>query len=255
MNAININEQIAYYRKQRGLTQEDVARALGVTNQAVSKWESAQCCPDIALLPELADLFEVSVDKLLGRKPTASLGELCHMLKAHFSSLPEHSTFGQAYRIAALLHEAAATDGYKNKVPWQSRDYSTDDVADWGLSVCSEPEGCTVRKHNSICFTLSEKSTAPNNIQLHRLSQKLSRLSEPDTLKVLFALYSLTQQDFDLYVTAAGIAEAARLPVNLTENLLNSLPLTLKEENGELKYRLDGANSYLPSLLMLLCDD
>ena len=35
MNAININEQIAYYRKQRGLTQEDVARALGVTNQAV----------------------------------------------------------------------------------------------------------------------------------------------------------------------------------------------------------------------------
>ena len=255
MNAININEQIAYYRKQRGLTQEDVARALGVTNQAVSKWESAQCCPDIELLPELADLFEVSVDKLLGRKPSASLGELCHMLKAHFSSLPEHSTFGQAYRIAALLHEAAATDGYKQQVPWQSRDYSTDDVADWGLSVCSEPEGCTVRKQNSICFTLSEKSTAPNNIQLHRLSQKLSRLSEPDTLKVLFALYSLTQQDFDLYVTAAEIAEAARLPVNLTENLLNSLPLTLKEENGELMYRLDGANSYLPSLLMLLCED
>ena len=255
MNAININEQIAYYRKQRGLTQEDVARALGVTNKAVSKWESAQCCPDITLLPELADLFEVSVDKLLGRKPSASLGELCHMLKAHFSSLPEHSTFGQVYRIAALLHEAAATDGYKQQVPWQSRDYSTDDVADWGLSVCSEPEGCTVRKQNSICFTLSEKSTAPNNIQLHRLSQKLSRLSEPDTLKVLFALYSLTQQDFDLYVTAAEIAEAARLPVNQTENLLNSLPLTLKEENGELMYRLDGANSYLPSLLMLLCDD
>ncbi len=255
MNAININEQIAYYRKQRGLTQEDVARALGVTNQAVSKWESAQCCPDIALLPELADLFEVSVDKLLGRKPSASLGELCHMLKAHFSSLPEHSTFGQVYRIAALLHEAAATDGYKQQVPWQSRDYSTDDVADWGLSVCSEPEGCTVRKQNSICFTLSEKSTAPNNIQLHRLSQKLSRLSEPDTLKVLFALYSLTLHDFDLYVGAGEIAEAARLPVNLTENLLNSLPLTLKEENGELMYRLDGANSYLPSLLMLLCDD
>lgn len=255
MNAININEQIAYYRKQRGLTQEDVARALGVTNQAVSKWESAQCCPDITLLPELACLFDVSVDELLGRKPSASLGEFCHMLKAHFSSLPEHSTFGQVYRIAALLHEAAATDGYKQQVPWQSRDYSTDDVAEWGLSVCSEPEGCTVRKQNSICFTLSEKSTAPNNIQLHRLSQKLSRLSEPDTLKVLFALYSLTQQDFDLYVTAAEIAEAARLPVNLTENLLNSLPLTLKEENGELMYRLDGANSYLPSILMLLCED
>lgn len=255
MNEININEQIAYYRKQRGLTQEDVARALGVTNQAVSKWESAQCCPDIALLPELADLFEVSVDKLLGRKPSASLGELCHMLKAHFSSLPEHSTFGQVYRIAALLHEAAATDGYKQQVPWQSRDYSTDDVADWGLSVCSEPEGCTVRKQNSICFTLSEKSTAPDNIQLHKLSQKLSRYSELDALKVLFALYSLTLYDFDLYVSAGEIAEAARLPVKLTEGILSSLPLTLKEEDGVLMYRLDGANSYLPSILMLLCDD
>ena len=88
MNAININEQIAYYRKQRGLTQEDVARALGVTNQAVSKWESAQCCPDIALLPELACLFDVSVDELLGRKPKFGLGELCLSLKAYFAALP-----------------------------------------------------------------------------------------------------------------------------------------------------------------------
>ena len=165
------------------------------------------------------------------------------------------------------MHEAVATDGYKNKVPWQSRDYSTDDVADWGLSVCSEPEGCTVRKQNSICFTFiganmradaphtKDKPTAPDNIQLHKLSQKLSRYSELDTLKVLFALYSLTLHDFDLYVGAGEIAETARLPVSLTESILSSLPLTLKEEDGALMYRLDGANSYLPSLLMLLCED
>ena len=58
-------EQIAFLRKKRGFTQEDLAKALGVTNQAVSKWESGQCYPDIQLLPEIAGLFDVSVDELL----------------------------------------------------------------------------------------------------------------------------------------------------------------------------------------------
>ena len=68
MAMIKINEQIAFLRKQRGLTQEELAGALGVTNQAVSKWESAQCCPDIQLLPDIADYFGVSIDELIGHK-------------------------------------------------------------------------------------------------------------------------------------------------------------------------------------------
>lgn len=64
MTTIKINEQIAFLRKQKGLTQEELANVLGVTNQAVSKWESAQCCPDIQLLPDIAKLFGVSIDVL-----------------------------------------------------------------------------------------------------------------------------------------------------------------------------------------------
>lgn len=66
MTAIKINEQIAFLRKQKGLTQKELAVALGVTDQAVSKWESAQCCPDIQLLPDIADYFGVSIDELMG---------------------------------------------------------------------------------------------------------------------------------------------------------------------------------------------
>ena len=66
MTTIKINEQIAFLRKQKGLTQEELANALGVTNQAVSKWESAQCCPDIQLLQDIADYFGVSIDELMG---------------------------------------------------------------------------------------------------------------------------------------------------------------------------------------------
>jgi len=55
-------------RKRLGLTQDALAEQLGVTAQAVSKWENDQSCPDIATLPKLADLFGVSVDTLLGRQ-------------------------------------------------------------------------------------------------------------------------------------------------------------------------------------------
>jgi tellurite methyltransferase len=60
--AKNINR----YRKEKGLTQDGLAKKLGLTYQAVSKWENAQAMPDIAMLPELSKVLEVSIDKLLG---------------------------------------------------------------------------------------------------------------------------------------------------------------------------------------------
>ncbi len=57
---------IAQYRKSSGLTQEELGNALGVTYQAVSKWENEQAMPDITILPHLASILSVSIDKLLG---------------------------------------------------------------------------------------------------------------------------------------------------------------------------------------------
>lgn len=68
MESLKLYDTISFYRKRQGLTQEELAKKLGVTNQSVSKWESAQCCPDIGLLPLLADIFEISIDELFGRK-------------------------------------------------------------------------------------------------------------------------------------------------------------------------------------------
>ena len=67
MQQIYFGARIASYRKEKELTQEALAQRLGVTNQAVSKWESDQCCPDIMLLPELADVFGITIDELFGR--------------------------------------------------------------------------------------------------------------------------------------------------------------------------------------------
>ena len=59
-------ENIRTYRKERGFTQEQLAEALGVTTGAVYKWEAEKSLPEIGMLVELADFFDVSVDVLLG---------------------------------------------------------------------------------------------------------------------------------------------------------------------------------------------
>ena len=66
--AQSLGKNIADNRRRLGLTQEQLAQQLGVTAQAVSKWENDQSCPDIAALPRLAEIFSISTDELLGRE-------------------------------------------------------------------------------------------------------------------------------------------------------------------------------------------
>ncbi|MBQ7344050.1 MAG: helix-turn-helix transcriptional regulator [Clostridia bacterium] len=60
--------RIAEKRKEKGLRQDDVAERLGVSSQAVSKWENDLSCPDISALPDLAELLGTTVDELLTGK-------------------------------------------------------------------------------------------------------------------------------------------------------------------------------------------
>ena len=65
---MTIGKRIALLRKEKGLTQEELATHMGVSPQAVSKWENDQTCPDISALPKLARLLGVTVDELLEGK-------------------------------------------------------------------------------------------------------------------------------------------------------------------------------------------
>ncbi len=62
---MNIGKNISALRKERGITQEELAKALGVSAQAVSKWENNSSCPDVSLLTDIADYFGITVDALL----------------------------------------------------------------------------------------------------------------------------------------------------------------------------------------------
>lgn len=60
-----IGNRISKHRREKGMTQEELAEKLGVSSQAVSKWENDQSCPDISLLPTLCRIFGISTDELL----------------------------------------------------------------------------------------------------------------------------------------------------------------------------------------------
>lgn len=75
MENINIvlANNIQNLRKKAEMTQDELAARLGVTFQAVSKWENERSAPDISLLPEIADIFGCSIDELFSRKPNYNI--------------------------------------------------------------------------------------------------------------------------------------------------------------------------------------
>lgn len=65
---MNLGKNISELRKKNNLTQEELANMLGVSPQAVSKWENDAACPDIALLPKIAEIFSVTIDELMNEQ-------------------------------------------------------------------------------------------------------------------------------------------------------------------------------------------
>lgn len=98
MNQINIAENIGRLRREKKVTQEQLADFIGVTKASVSKWENGQSMPDIIILPRLAAFFDVTVDDLLGYVPQLSkeqIQSLYQKFAAEFASGPFEEVFSQ----------------------------------------------------------------------------------------------------------------------------------------------------------------
>ena len=91
MKELNIGKTIVTKRREKGLTQEDLASYMGVSKASVSKWETGQSYPDITLLPHLSAYFNISIDELMGYSPQltpAAIKALYHRLADDFASKP-----------------------------------------------------------------------------------------------------------------------------------------------------------------------
>ena len=105
-------------RKQRNLTQEQLAEAFGVSCQAISKWETVTSYPDISLLPIIADYFGVSVDYLLGHdtsKQEEAIDQVCNHADILFET---HNYAGAIPLLREMLVKHPGNEKLMYKLAW-----------------------------------------------------------------------------------------------------------------------------------------
>ena len=76
MKEINIAKMLVRKRREKGITQEELAAYIGVSKASVSKWETGQSYPDITFLPQLAAYFNISIDELMSYAPQLTKEEI-----------------------------------------------------------------------------------------------------------------------------------------------------------------------------------
>lgn len=101
-----LGKRIAYYRKLRGITQEELGEKCGVSSQAVSKWENDISAPDITLLGTISEIFGISADELLG-------------LKREVATAINPATINEDRLIIRILIDSKDGDKVKINVPYK----------------------------------------------------------------------------------------------------------------------------------------
>ena len=104
-----VGDVIRKYRKQVGITQEEMARRLGVTTPAVNKWENNNTQPDIALLAPIARLLGITTDTLLSFRDSLSSEEIAAFVKKLDQDL-ETREYAEDFKIALHVYEPELAD-------------------------------------------------------------------------------------------------------------------------------------------------
>jgi transcriptional regulator with XRE-family HTH domain len=102
MYECKIAEKLAELRNAKGVTQDDVAQAIGISNKTVSKWENGTSMPDLPMLVMLAEYYEVTTDALLGLSEPKKMNYR-ETIRSQFDGLDCKTAFLKAFEITDLV--------------------------------------------------------------------------------------------------------------------------------------------------------
>lgn len=165
-----LSENLKRYRILKSLTQEDIAEYLNITPQSVSKWERGECYPDITFLPALANIFETSIDVLVGMDTIRAedTQQNIHKTATEFQRSGDYQSAEQVYRNALLIYpnKPGMILGLAGVLALQGKSEEAVDLMERGLPLSvNEKQKSTTRA--TLCFLYLKCGKLKKPIYLH----------------------------------------------------------------------------------------
>ncbi len=212
-----IHDRISMHRKAMGLTQEQLGAKLGISGQAVSKWEKGESMPDILLLPELCDIFGITIDDLLRDHPT---------------EVKEETRYEKTVQDFC----ACAKEWGRNTTVVDMISHMVDSIygaSFQGKVICApDDEGFCIHHRDGMSFAVSKNSFEEKLLSMdpHHTADYLEVFKEPVTLSVLRCMSfhrAATEEEIHKALNQSEGEDFA--PEALDEELLRAL----KASDGE----------------------
>ena len=173
-----LQENLKKYRVLKNLTQEDVAEYLRITPQSVSKWERGESYPDITLLPALANIFETSIDLLVGMDAIRAKETRynIHKKAVEYQRIGDYDSAEKTYRDALLIYpnKPGMILGLASTLALKGNTAEAIELMERGLSISiNEKQKSTIRA--ALCFLYQK---AGHEDQAIRLASELPHTRE-----------------------------------------------------------------------------
>lgn len=194
---LHLPENLKKYRIIKNLTQEDVAEYLHITPQSVSKWERGESYPDITLLPALANIFETSIDLLIGMDTIRAEETRYHIHKkaVEYQRRGDYDSAEKTYRDALLIYpnKPGMILGLASTLALMG---NTEEAIEWmekGLSISiNEKQKSTMRA--TLCFLYLKAGYVD---KANRLASELPHIRESREVIQPLIQQSLTESEID----------------------------------------------------------
>jgi len=216
VKGIHIDRAIQEGRKRKGITQDELARYIGVSKASVSKWETGQSYPDITLLPQLATYFNISIDDLMGYEPQMTKEEirvLYHRLSEDFANLPFETVMEKCSEIMKkyyscyplLLQLAILFLNHVNLAPTDVRQREImGEIRDLSIRIKEESDDLALKKQANFLEALAELSLG----NASRVTELMASVNDPymgEEVLLASAYFSLGKVDEAKETTQVGI--------------------------------------------------
>lgn len=222
MKEINIAKTLVRKRREKGITQDELAEYIGVSKASVSKWETGQSYPDITFLPELATYFNISLDELMGYTPQMKkedIRKLYQKLSAQFAEEPFEEVMAQCrsiikkyYACFPLLMQMATL--FMNH---------------YMLAGCAEEKEAVLRETVQLCVRIKEESDDVGLLKEAVLTQAFCclALNEPQSVLDLLGETARPVMPEEILVSQAylSLGNMAKAKETLQVNLYQYLML------------------------------